>query len=350
MHRTLLTKYAVLAVTIGCLVGPPTALAASDSWITAKTKVALLTTPGVSSTSINVDTVDGRVTLHGKVASAEEKAKAETEARKISGVKEVRNLLEVVPERREKIVKASDSEVRDRVAKALKNDRSLADSSITVQSVNNGTVLLAGKANSILDHLRAIETARAVPGVKGVESEIQSPDRLADDEIRHERGSPTAGAKRKIGTAASDMFITSATKLRLVANAKTPATDINVDTRNGVVTLFGIVPTKDAKAAADAEARKVSGVKKVMNELQVVPSAKREEVAARDEDLQDAVKKNLKDREDLKDASISVQVKNGVARLTGTVEDEEQRLEAAVAARSTRGIRSVEDDLRLSSR
>jgi osmotically-inducible protein OsmY len=37
------------------------------------------------------------------------------------------------------------------------------------------------------------------------------------------------------------MWITSATKMRLLADSQPPALDINVDTREGIVTLFGIV-------------------------------------------------------------------------------------------------------------
>lgn len=49
-----------------------------------------------------MDTVLGRVTLHGKVHSAEEKTKAETITQKIDGVQEVRNLLQIVSAQREK--------------------------------------------------------------------------------------------------------------------------------------------------------------------------------------------------------------------------------------------------------
>jgi hyperosmotically inducible periplasmic protein len=149
---------AAAAAAIG-LSQPVTAFAAPDAWITAKTKIALMTADGVSATDVNVDTVDGRVTLHGTVSSAEEKAKAETEARKIDGVKEVRNLLQVVPKKREDAVKASDKDLKDRVAKALDDDPTLTDSSISVQSVNNGVVLLDGSAKSVSDHLRAIARA-----------------------------------------------------------------------------------------------------------------------------------------------------------------------------------------------
>ena len=48
-----------------------------DAWITTKIKLALLTTEGVSSNDVNVDTIDGRVTLHGTVGSDLEKTRAE---------------------------------------------------------------------------------------------------------------------------------------------------------------------------------------------------------------------------------------------------------------------------------
>jgi len=111
-----------------------------------------------------------------------------------------------------------------------------------------------------------------------------------------------------------------------------------------VVTLFGIVSSQEAKAAAEADARKVSGVKRVENELQVVASAKQAAGKVRDEELERMVKKAF-DTPDLKD--ISIEVKNGVVRLTGTVPSGGRRLEAAVAARSVPGVRAVEDDLRL---
>jgi len=342
MRTSVMVAAGALLLATSALAAPP------DAWITAKTKMALLTTDGVSGTGINVDTVDGAVTLHGKVATAAEKAKAETEAKKIDGVREVRNLLQVVPASAEKMVKASDGEVKDRVQKALKDDHRLESSSIAVQSVNDGVVLLSGKADSVTAHLTAIEDAARVPGVRRVASEIESPDKFADREIHQKREErPEAGAKRSVTDTASDMYITSATKLRLMANDKTPSTDINVDTRNSVVTLFGTVPNKDAKAAAEGEARKVSGVSKVVNELQIVPAAKKEAVAAKDDDVEKAIDDALGKRDDLRGSNIDVEVANGVARLTGTVENEQQRLAAAVAARATPGVKAVKEELRI---
>ena len=130
---------------------------------------------------------------------------------------------------------------------------------------------------------------------------------------------------------ASDIWITSATKMRLLADSQTPALDINVDTWAGVVTLFGIVPSQEAKAAAEADARKVSGVKRVVERTAGrgrAPSRQRDRCGTRK--LERDVKKAF-DTADLKD--ISVEVKNGVVRLTGTIPSGARRLEAAVAAR-----------------
>jgi hyperosmotically inducible protein len=174
---------------------------------------------------------------------------------------------------------------------------------------------------------------------------VKGPDKLSDRELWNEGETQdhAAGA----GSTAGDLWITSASKMRLLADSRTPALDINVDTNDGIVTLFGIVDTADAKQAAEEDVRKVTGVKRVANELQVVAKAKQEAVKARDEDVENEVKRALESREDLRRAGIGVEVKNGVARLSGTVPSQEQRITAAVAARTAQGVRSVQDDLRV---
>lgn len=143
----------------------------SDSWITTTAKIVLLTTDGFSVNGVNVDTVNGNVTLHGKVATAEDSLRAEATVRKLDGVKSVNNLLQVVPDNVKKAVKASDSDVKDRVKASLKADITLKD--INVASVNNGVVLLSGKAINLSEKLRAIENAYSVNGVQRVASEIE---------------------------------------------------------------------------------------------------------------------------------------------------------------------------------
>src|SRR3989442_3256235 len=197
--RSSVIRLAVLAAAIGLPAPATNAAEKPDAWITTKAKIALITAKDVTGTAINVDTIDGRVTLQGKVSSAEEKAKAENAVRQIYGLKEVRNLLQVVPVSRQKTVTASDANLKKQVEKTLKDDESLARSSISVQSVNAGVVVLAGKASSMEAHLRAIEDAPGVPGVPEVLSEGQSPDTLADEEVRRDEDKRARGEGRKGG-------------------------------------------------------------------------------------------------------------------------------------------------------
>lgn len=70
---------------------------ARDVEITAKVKTKLAADPEINPFRIDVDTVDGRVTLSGTVRTERQREEAETLARGTEGVSEVRNLLEVGP-------------------------------------------------------------------------------------------------------------------------------------------------------------------------------------------------------------------------------------------------------------
>lgn len=69
--------------------------AITDAWITTKVKADLLATEDVSGTEIDVDTMDGVVTLTGTVKSQAEADKAEAVAGKIEGVTRVDSQLTV---------------------------------------------------------------------------------------------------------------------------------------------------------------------------------------------------------------------------------------------------------------
>jgi len=60
-----------------------------------------------------------------------------------------------------------------------------------------------------------------------------------------------------------------------------------------------------------------------------------------DDHVKAAIEKRLEAREDLSDASIDVEVADGVARLSGTVRSQSDRLSALTLARTTDGVRSV---------
>jgi hyperosmotically inducible periplasmic protein len=144
-----------------------------DAWITMKTKIALMTTDNVSAADLNIDTVNGVVTLHGKVATEGEKRKAEQVATKIEGVKSVKNLLQIVPNSKREIVERADADVKDAVQSAFNANARVKDSGISVASVNNGVVLLAGKSTSLESHLEAVQVAYTVKGVRRVASEVK---------------------------------------------------------------------------------------------------------------------------------------------------------------------------------
>jgi hyperosmotically inducible protein len=76
-------------------VGPVIEDALDDATITAKVKANLIADPEVNALQIDVDSVDGRVTLNGKAATAAQRAEAEKLARITPGVRHVLNLIQV---------------------------------------------------------------------------------------------------------------------------------------------------------------------------------------------------------------------------------------------------------------
>ena len=151
MNRTLMraVRIGVASLFFTGAAGWAHAADAPDAWLTMKAKIALMTTENLSTSDLNVDTVQGVVTLHGKVPTQAEKAKAEAEARR------------------------ADDQIKEAVDAAFKANKRVNDSGIKVQSVNKGVVLLAGKTDSLEAHLDAVQLANAVSGVRRVASEVQ---------------------------------------------------------------------------------------------------------------------------------------------------------------------------------
>ena len=166
-------KIAVTVALVAALVAVSSVAAhadVKDSWITTKSTIVLLTMDGFSVNGANVDTINGKVTIHGKVATAADRTKAEQTVRGVDGVKSVKNLLQVVPAKAMMATISTDAEVKDRVEASLKTDAKMDD--VKVASVNSGVVLLSGKAEDLNQSLRAIQNAYTVTGVHRVASEI----------------------------------------------------------------------------------------------------------------------------------------------------------------------------------
>lgn len=169
--RTLISRVALSAVlTLGAI--NASADDRPDAWVTLKTKVALMTAENLSTRDLNVDTVKGAVTLHGMVATSDEKARAEEIAMKIEGVHQVKNLLQVVPSARRELVERSDADVKTNVEAAFKANRRINQSGIKVVSVNQGVVLLGGTTKSMDAYAESVDVADAVKGVRRVSTEV----------------------------------------------------------------------------------------------------------------------------------------------------------------------------------
>jgi osmotically-inducible protein OsmY len=111
------------------------------------------------------------------------------------------------------------------------------------------------------------------------------------------------------------------------------------------MTLFGIVDSERTKRAAIAEVGQVSGVKEVRDAIQVVPKSQQPIVARTDAQLKEAIEDRLRKHPELADAEIDIEVRNSVARLSGKVRTQGERLVALVVARTTAGVHALVDNL-----
>jgi osmotically-inducible protein OsmY len=334
------------AVLVGALMGAPAfALgnAPPDGWITTKAKLSLWTTANIKSSAVHVDTVDGVVTLYGTVNEPDQKEVAAFTVRDIKGVRGIRNLLQVVPPVDEKKEARADIDIRSEAAKALRNDPALKGSNITVKTVSRGVVLLSGKAKSISDQARAVADVDRVPGVRRVAAQIEGPEMYTKEERRLAPEDEKISPLGNLRTSLTDTRITTEVKLRLLASHEVPWNNIAVDTADGVVTLFGTVPSDPAKAAANEIASKVPGVMRVLNELEIHKTNEHPQPAISDEAIAHELDQRFRGVSQFKHVGYSV--KDGAVRLTGTIDSGWDRLEAVRAARSVHGVTTVHDDL-----
>jgi hyperosmotically inducible periplasmic protein len=141
----------------------------SDSWLTARAKIALFADERIKGGQISVETVEGTVSLRGKVDSEKVKAAAGSVAKAVHGVKSVRNDLEVVSPGDRKAVDTSDRDITRQVEGRFSNDAQLRKVDVRT---DGGVVILTGTVSSIGTSASASELARGVPGVRLVKNEL----------------------------------------------------------------------------------------------------------------------------------------------------------------------------------
>ena len=142
---------------------------ATDSWLTAKTKIALYADERVKGGQVSVETVRGTVILRGKVDSDEARTAADSIAKNLEHVKAVKNDLQVVPVGDRKATDVSDKDITRQIEASLAKTTQLTK--IDVRT-DGGVVTLTGVAPNIGASARASELARGVSGVRAVKNEL----------------------------------------------------------------------------------------------------------------------------------------------------------------------------------
>jgi hyperosmotically inducible periplasmic protein len=157
----------------------------------------------------------------------------------------------------------------------------------------------------------------------------------------------------------TDAWTAARAKVAVLADARVVGDDvpgITVDADGSRVRLRGDVASDDARQAADAAARSVRGVTAVDNELRIVPRTATD-VLTSDDDLRKLVAQSLRvfRRPGLGGRTVAVDVRDGIATLTGEVSDITDWTRASERARQVAGIKAVDNrlwvkELKLSAR
>lgn len=173
-----------------------------------------------------------------------------------------------------------------------------------------------------------------------------------------------AASDRTMGQTVDDATITASLKAKLLADERTKAFDVNVDTVKGVVTLTGGADSDAAKRAAQELAGDVEGVILIKNELIVAaPGSEarqdantatasgevREAMDEAGDGIDDAwitskVKTQLLADADVKGTQITVETKGNMVTLGGTADTAAARAKAIEIATATKGVTHVMSD------
>lgn len=230
----------------------------ADAAQSARVKAGLALSKRVSAFDVSVDSRQGEVTLRGTVPSEEVRALAESIAADTGGVTRVRNELLVDPGARPNPEVAAlgdrvrDLELRVAVVEALATDPGMADARLVV-TVDKRRARLTGTTATAAQKTLAEDLARGVPGVDGVDSQIQAASGEAPPLADAELAARVTGRLRATGAFLPDA--------------------VAVEASGGRIVLRGQVRTLAEKLLAEALARLTEGVGDVANDVSVASTA-----------------------------------------------------------------------------
>lgn len=150
-----------------------------------------------------------------------------------------------------------DATIDAEVQSKLHSDPQLAIFTVETETVD-GVVTLRGQVESEEAKIAAGTSAAGTPGVASVDNRLE------------------VVAAGKARGRISDAWITTKVKSKLAADPQVNPFNVDVDTKNRVVTLSGEVKTEVAKSEAENHALDTRAVRSVVNELVVNPEAEAE--------------------------------------------------------------------------
>jgi hyperosmotically inducible protein len=144
--------------------------------------------------------------------------------------------------------------------------RLAADDTVKAYQIDVDTrdkaVTLSGTVNTAAEKTQAVAVARGTSGVVGVVDNLT---------VSGTAGPTTAPGDMPAGDAVRDAALTAAVKTKLLADPKVSGLKIDVDTRNGVVTLTGTVRSQAEKDEAVRLARETDSVRNVTDQITIAP-------------------------------------------------------------------------------
>ena len=210
--------------------------------------------------------------------------------------------------------------------------------------VENGTARISGSVESEVERDLAEQIALGIEGVNEVDNQLQ-----VDPKIVPERGNKPGLAQRF-----DDATLAATVKSKLLWNSNTEGLDIQVRAENGVVSLRGQARTPAAKELAERLAANTDGVREVHNHLSVSsadsPAADARNAASdagaviSDAWITSKVISSFLYSRNLDGLNISVDTKDGMVSLGGTVRSSTEKELAVEIARGIRGVREVDAD------
>ncbi|MGH9751259.1 MAG: BON domain-containing protein [Blastocatellia bacterium] len=175
--------------------------------------------------------------------------------------------------------KMTESDLENTIRARLNNDARLRDADLDVTAnASRNEVTLSGMVETKAMRDRAVELARASHFGLTINDRIEIRQRelsrsdYTEENAREERARARERGET-IGDSFDDAWIHTKVVASLAGDSDASQRRINVDVRDKVVTLRGVVQTAEQKVEAERVAKETEGVVRVINQLKVEKTA-----------------------------------------------------------------------------